>query len=169
MPRAAETRMNGDSIEKRCTECLEFKPTNDFHNAAHGLLGVTNKCKECFKERYAKDRERILAKQKKYYEENPDNRGRNSFKNHIKRNYNLTLNEYDQLAENGCMICGTPHMLGIDHDHDSNEVRGVLCRSCNGGLGLFKDSIDLLLKAASYLESKKASFPMPGIRPSAKP
>jgi hypothetical protein len=61
------------------------------------------------------------------------------------------------------MICGThaddvPHTsfkhnpLVIDHDHTTGEVRGLLCPTCNAGLGHFKDSPELLLKAALYLQ-----------------
>ena len=42
-------------------------------------------------------------------------------------------------------------VLCIDHDHESGEVRGLLCRYCNVGLGKFSDEVQLLVKAASYL------------------
>lgn len=54
-----------------------------------------------------------------------------------------------------CSICGYSPPKGerlfIDHDHESGEVRGLLCRECNSGLGFFKDSTELLQKAIQYI------------------
>ena len=67
-----------------------------------------------------------------------------------------------------CAICGSPFddetKPHIDHDHTccpQNEacpacVRGLLCHHCNMGLGRFRDSPALLIKAAEYLESFKS-------------
>lgn len=40
----------------------------------------------------------------------------------------------------------------VDHDHDTEEVRSLLCNNCNRGLGYFKDSSLNLLKAFNYLK-----------------
>jgi hypothetical protein len=52
-----------------------------------------------------------------------------------------------------CAICGdglaTPH---IDHDHVTGRVRGILCPSCNIGLGRFKDDVSRLKSGIAYLE-----------------
>lgn len=78
----------------------------------------------------------------------------------LRRKYGLTLADYEEmLAGQGgvCAICGTDDPGGrhgrfnIDHDHASGEVRGLLCTSCNHGLGKFQDSPDLLEEAAAYL------------------
>jgi hypothetical protein len=66
-------------------------------------------------------------------------------------------------AQNGkCSICacnlsferGTEAYCSaaIDHDHTDGRIRGVLCRECNGGIGLLRDDVDLLKRAIAYLE-----------------
>ena len=63
-----------------------------------------------------------------------------------------------------CSICKcslvfpyTTKTFSIDHCHDTGEVRGLLCNECNLGLGKFKESIDLLQNALSYLRSNDES------------
>jgi hypothetical protein len=79
---------------------------------------------------------------------------------HMKRNYGLNFAEYDAMLESQkglCAICSSPppdhhkKRLNIDHCHASGRVRGLLCDACNRGIGLLKDSPDLMLKAISYL------------------
>lgn len=76
------------------------------------------------------------------------------------RNYKLTALQYIQLRGMGCQICGSLENPHIDHDHAccpthkgscGNCIRGVLCGSCNVGIGNFKDNPDLLKAAAQYL------------------
>ena len=50
-----------------------------------------------------------------------------------------------------CAICQRPDPEHVDHDHESGEVRGILCFNCNGGLGQFRDDATALLRAAEYL------------------
>ena len=66
---------------------------------------------------------------------------------------------------NCCMICcreiefntGSNVVSScVDHDHETDEVRGILCRHCNLGLGHFKDNIELLEKAIDYLRGWKS-------------
>lgn len=51
-----------------------------------------------------------------------------------------------------CAICRERPAEHVDHDHETGEVRGVLCFTCNVGLGNFRDRPDLLDKAVHYLE-----------------
>ena len=75
--------------------------------------------------------------------------------------YNITVNDLDELwiKQNGvCAICGMaldPEKYRIDHDHNSGKVRGILCHSCNTGIGLLQDSPETLHNAARYLEDAR--------------
>jgi recombination endonuclease VII len=69
----------------------------------------------------------------------------------------ITPEQYRKLVEiqvERCAICAAPpgkRDLHLDHDHSSGVVRGLLCHSCNVGLGFFKDNQVLLEKAIAYL------------------
>jgi hypothetical protein len=75
----------------------------------------------------------------------------------LRRKYGLTPDAFDALlrAQGGkCTICRSVlemTSLHVDHCHDSGLVRGLLCRSCNVGLGHFRDDPLLLQRAARYL------------------
>jgi hypothetical protein len=68
------------------------------------------------------------------------------------------VNRYDEiLAEQlgVCAICGLPpngRRLAVDHDHETGEIRGLLCAQCNFGLGNFGDDPLRLHAAISYVE-----------------
>lgn len=78
-------------------------------------------------------------------------------KSYFKTKYGLTLEQIEEMAALGCAICGTTDWPGhhnrphVDHDHDTGEVRGILCSECNTGLGKFKDDPVLLARAVDYL------------------
>jgi len=75
-------------------------------------------------------------------------------KQRIKK-YDLTLDEYDKILEfqdSKCAICKREDQkLNIDHDHKTNEVRGLLCSNCNFILGMANDNSDILIRAIDYL------------------
>jgi len=74
--------------------------------------------------------------------------------------YGIGDKEYNQLLEyqdKCCAICGADsdpcqRMLAIDHCHDTNIIRGLLCSVCNQALGYFRDSIPTIQSAIVYLE-----------------
>jgi len=88
-------------------------------------------------------------------------------KAHLKRYHGLTVEQYRAMLaaqEGKCGICektpdGAAHCrkLHVDHDHATGAIRGLLCVSCNNGLGRFRDSPALLVKAAFYLNRHAAN------------
>jgi len=59
--------------------------------------------------------------------------------------------------EGCCAICGKPAELGkrlhIDHDHETGEVRSLLCMPCNTAIGLLKENPIVIRQAADYIEA----------------
>lgn len=92
-----------------------------------------------------------------------------SFRYGTGKRYGITNQQYEEMFKNQeglCKICKKPETclsgvtkevqrLSIDHSHETGQIRGLLCSNCNRGLGMYKDSPDLLRKAALYLEENK--------------
>lgn len=89
---------------------------------------------------------------------------------HLKRKYNLSLEEYEALliTQNySCKICKSTKAnrewktkdqridLFVDHCHTTGKIRGLLCNKCNVGLAMFGDNMDTLTTAISYLQESK--------------
>ena len=77
------------------------------------------------------------------------------------RVYNITIDKYNKLLEkqsHQCAIChikqeDLPYVLCVDHDHKTQQVRGLLCNACNTALGLLKENPEIILRALKYLQS----------------
>ena len=133
---------------KSCTQCGAVKELSEFGNFKYkGEPRKRAACKNCKNQQ-----------QKKRYSKAPEVHRAYLYK----KKYGVTLQEYDELLaeQNGCCkICGTdtPNGQGrfvIDHNHVTGEVRGLLCSTCNTGLGNFYDNPDHLIKAAHYLKTE---------------
>ncbi|WP_162794104.1 endonuclease VII domain-containing protein [Streptomyces paludis] len=146
-------------MEKKCPKCAETKSTSDFHKDSGSKSGLCTYCKECNK-----------AKARAWTKANPEKvkeRGARRVWNgeprayQLRYKYGITVAEYDaMLASQGgvCAICGRPEAgrtghrnLAVDHCHTSNQIRGLLCHSCNRALGLLQDSEEVLEKALRYI------------------
>lgn len=66
--------------------------------------------------------------------------------------------DYEFIKQEGkCLLCGVEfwNLPDVDHDHESMHYRGLLCKLCNKGLGLFRDDPELLRRAAEYIEAHR--------------
>ena len=104
-----------------------------------------------------------LDKRKKYHREyhiaNKDKINSTTRSHHFQYRYGITIEQLSELiktANNKCQICGSvfskinkPH---VDHDHKTKVIRGILCRNCNTGIGMLRDSPKILKLAIEYLK-----------------
>lgn len=119
-------------------------------------------CRDEWRERYEADPEHHKSRVKAWREQNPSKAKVNAMNGRLF----LTVDRYEQMLEEcggTCMICGTPpgkrkrgwRTLCVDHDHETGVVRGLLCRRCNTGIGMFGDDPVLVAKALLYLEEAR--------------
>jgi len=90
------------------------------------------------------------------YRRDPIVRAKASLKQEIRMYGKLPASMRDALLKGTaeCEICGVPlncRTAKRDHCHKTGVVRGFLCNSCNAGLGLFRDQVELLIAAVQYL------------------
>lgn len=123
---------------KKCTKCKSKKPLTDFYSSVNTKDNLHSWCKPCFRE--------------------------NTRNDYLKRSFGIEIADYEamlSMQDYGCAICGKKDdtllrsgvykRLCVDHNHKTGKLRGILCENCNRGIGLFKDSQELLENAINYL------------------
>lgn len=161
---AAEQRQRAiadrrDTDTKHCRRCETTKLVIEFHKDGKSRDGLCSYCKECNRAKsraWARDNPEKAQAQARKRRELGLNRAQIRF-----RKYGIGATEYAALlAAQGeaCAICGRTASgrkdsteLCVDHCHTSNRIRGLLCHSCNRGIGLLQDSEEILEKALTYL------------------
>lgn len=127
---------------KYCSGCDATKSSKDFGVDSGTPDGLRNRCKNCEKVTYTEKGRGLVRR-------------------------GITLAQYNLLfeAQGGvCAICKNPpkdnKRLHVDHDHSccpgritgcGKCVRGLLCFSCNAGIGALKDDPNIVSAAAQYL------------------
>lgn len=159
-------------MRKNCTKCGKNKDLQDFSVAKKNRDGRSYFCKRCLADDRARfrannppsasQREKLRKQSEAWRNKNPDKRV-DSF---LKSVYGVTLNKYKEMfdAQGGlCAICGEPETakyrgktkrLNVDHCHKTRRIRGLLCNSCNRGIGFLKDDPKVCISAYNYLKGK---------------
>lgn len=133
-----------------CPKCGQEKPSDNFYHYKRA-------CKSC-----------LLEKQRRYRNSRPNfHRVHN-----LKQRYGITTDEYQSILAHQnftCAICEVEisHALEytakrsvvVDHNHETGEVRGILCSKCNLVLGHARESTDILYRAIVYLSERGAYTP----------
>lgn len=134
---------------KKCSTCQTEKPFSEFNKSKNQKFGLHNQCRPCTK-LWKPSPEAIQIR-------NARSRAFNRFKG-----TGFTQEEFEEKLNNQgrvCAICGTdnPGKLDFcaDHDHETKQKRGILCRKCNTGLGHFNDDPEIIKAAIEYLEHYK--------------
>jgi hypothetical protein len=116
------------------------------------------KCKERAAVYHAANIEKIRVQQKEWNKKHRNKKHVYELSYKHKVPHHVVL-EKIRSANGKCEICGgiSPNRkrLALDHDHETNQIRGMLCAHCNNGLGMFKDNRKILKKAIKYLEKYK--------------
>ncbi len=111
----------------------------------------TDKGKEYRRKSRKKHKARIAAERKRY-NDSPTARTK-----YLKYKYGVTHDDYEKkkkMQGNVCAICGREQgykRLAVDHNHATNQIRGLLCERCNLGLGSFKEDVESMAKAITYI------------------
>jgi len=146
-------RRTGSARRRFCDECraLRARERRQAHRAAHPVSPE-------------KRREYVT----RYRALHPERVREQDRRRRFRDKYGMDADRYDEMlaAQSGrCAICaepesvlgadGEPRPLCVDHSHKTGAVRGLLCARCNSALGLFGDSIDILIEAMDYLDRQE--------------
>lgn len=141
---------------KICTKCKTEKEYSEFRVRGNGY---NSWCKEC-QRKDTRSRYQPKPKKKKVTKSKEEIKLA-AKKRMLKHRYNITYEEYTQMYDNHnkrCAICKTKKKLGghsglyVDHNHETNEVRGLLCTKCNSAIGKLKENKEILLEVIKYLK-----------------
>lgn len=141
MPKKGELITN-----KTCRGCGVNKPRSAFIGENVKIRVPYDLCKTCRNKRSSEYRKN---NREKYLE--------SKRKCRLKVVFGITIAQYEKmlLKQGGtCGICGSKPdkvRLAVDHDHRTGKIRGLLCDSCNRGLGQLGDSEEVLISALEYL------------------
>jgi Recombination endonuclease VII len=76
---------------------------------------------------------------------------------YVKKTYGLSPKQYRNMLHNQrnrCLICLNllqPGGISVDHDHQTNIVRGLLCHLCNSLIGMAGENVEILERAVQYI------------------
>lgn len=126
---------------KRCPRCRRELPKGEFWRSSKSSDGLQGWCKACA----------LGAKRER--NKTPDGKRQKAAWSR-RALYGMDPGDFDLMvaAQSGvCAICAKPRRLHVDHDHETGNVRGLLCSNCNTALGLLGEEVDVLIAALAYL------------------
>ena len=113
------------------------------------------KIRECCRKSRLNNLEQYRERERAYYHANKNKIREKT----LKAKYGIALSQYNMILamqEFKCACCETEDPGGngsfnVDHDHNTGQIRGLLCQNCNAGIGQLGDTIEGILNAVRYL------------------
>jgi len=148
-------KQHKDKLHSQCRECGR-KAQREYRKTEKGRLSHNKNDKKYQQSEKGKATRNKACK--KYRE---SKHGKTvCMQRHLNYTFGITIKNYNQLFQQQsgcCAICGIHQSklirrLCVDHDHDTNKIRGLLCNTCNQGIGYLKSDPKILQNAIKYLE-----------------
>jgi hypothetical protein len=136
---------------KRCYSCEEHLGVEEFYKNRARKDGFADECKTCTRKK-----------------RDPNyNRSEKALNAQLQYKYGIGVEDYKTLLEQQeglCAICrkanhsflreGRKIRLSVDHNHETGEIRGLLCARCNTAVGVFDGDIEMIERLAAYLSPR---------------
>lgn len=145
---------------KTCSQCRNELPVTEFYRQARGKDALQSKCKACCRAYRAEWEARNVERMRIYYR-------RKALKDRYGQDAPELFGRLMEKQRGVCAICRKPETavgrggvgqrLAVDHDHETGEVRGLMCRVCNQTLGAMGDNIQGVMRFVEYLQNPPAS------------
>lgn len=131
---------------KTCSRCKVEKSKTEFYRHAKTHDGLQSYCKSC-SINYGLNRSR--SPEGKLYRASEHQKVMIK-RRRVRHRYGIEL----EVIPDKCQIkaCGTTKKVCVDHNHETKEIRGFLCDSCNRALGFMKENPEALRQLADYIE-----------------
>jgi hypothetical protein len=148
--------------EKQCNSCGEVKAVDQFYKDLGIADGRATICKICRDLSMNLWRESHRDEYNKYMRDFRAGNREWAKNTDLKRTYGISLADYNHmLAEQGgkCKLCKKgpqgKRPLVVDHNHDSGEIRGLLCYGCNRKISILEKSVEEQQEAIEYVKGNK--------------
>jgi Recombination endonuclease VII len=156
-------------VKKRCSKCGTDKLLIEFSESVETPDGLFSWCKSC---------QRVYLRQRRHTTVEPDPLTNKILQRvHLERHekrlqarkrsrllhmYGITPQQHDQMLEAQgylCALCGceltADAVPSVDHSHETDIIRGIVCRKCNLMIGLAEDDPKLLYLGIKYLRESE--------------
>lgn len=147
--------------KKVCCRCRVEKSSLDFYRHRKDPDRLHHICKRCSIEQsksvYRKRKDIILDRNKVQRQRDPSRKRHQRWK----FKFGLSPDDYNKMLREQnycCAACGyrptsTDRVLGVDHDHETGQIRALLCNGCNLALGHLKEDAERCLRLATYIRT----------------
>ena len=153
---------------KVCKDCGQEKSLDNFYKSGKYYKSYCKICSTKKANKWNKEHRKEISKKQKFSRLDNKLQWKERDRKSLLKKRGLILEDYDKMVDEQhgvCAICGKPEIrknqygikpLGIDHNHNTNKTRGLLCDRCNTAIGLLGvDSFGILNLEAAIKYIKK--------------